>query len=207
MFIVKLSNPRPAPAKIGSEGMTIVTIIDDDEPGLIGFKDEETHATVQESDGHAHIFVSRFKVFLSHTLYFFIYLCLISLSIKLVDYPSQLHPLINTHSSTLTTPHPHYHPTLTITTRAPLARSLWTTPRSTSMLSGAAKQTLPAVSRLRSRRGKRRVGEMVHDQDDDDEEELEVVVGGGVSSVAIRILPSCRHMVSIVWSCLTPLTL
>jgi len=61
MFLVKLSNPRPAPAKIGSEGMTIVTIIDDDEPGLLGFKDEETHATVQESDGHAHIFVSRFK--------------------------------------------------------------------------------------------------------------------------------------------------
>jgi hypothetical protein len=80
MFIVKLSNPRPAPAKIGSEGMTIVTIIDDDEPGLIGFKDEETHATVQESDGHAHIFVSRFKVFLSLTLYFF-YISLSYLSI------------------------------------------------------------------------------------------------------------------------------
>ena len=60
MFIVKLANPRPN-AKLGSEGMTIVTIIDDDDPGLLGFKDEETHATAQESDGAAHIFVSRFK--------------------------------------------------------------------------------------------------------------------------------------------------
>jgi len=60
MFIVKLANPRPN-AKLGSEGMTIVTIIDDDEPGLLGFKDEETHATAQESDGAAHVFVSRFK--------------------------------------------------------------------------------------------------------------------------------------------------
>ena len=42
MFIVKLANPRPN-AKLGSEGMTIVTIIDDDDPGLLGFKDEETH--------------------------------------------------------------------------------------------------------------------------------------------------------------------
>jgi len=60
MFIVKLANPRPN-ARLGAEGMTIVTIIDDDDPGLIGFKDEETHATAQESDGEAHIFVSRFK--------------------------------------------------------------------------------------------------------------------------------------------------
>lgn len=60
MFIVKLANPRPG-AKLGSEGMTIVTIIDDDDPGLLGFKDEETHATAQESDGVAHVFVSRFK--------------------------------------------------------------------------------------------------------------------------------------------------
>lgn len=60
MFLVKLANPRPN-AKLGSEGMTIVTIIDDDDPGLLGFKDEDTHCTVQESDGSAHIFVSRFK--------------------------------------------------------------------------------------------------------------------------------------------------
>jgi len=60
MFIVKLANPRPN-AKLGSEGMTIVTIIDDDDPGLLGFKDEETHGIVQESDGVAHVFVSRFK--------------------------------------------------------------------------------------------------------------------------------------------------
>jgi solute carrier family 8 (sodium/calcium exchanger) len=60
MFLVKLANPRPN-AKLGSEGMTIVTIIDDDDPGLLGFKDEDTHCTAQESDGTAHIFVSRFK--------------------------------------------------------------------------------------------------------------------------------------------------
>jgi len=60
MFLVKLANPRPN-AKLGSEGMAIVTIIDDDDPGLLGFKDEDTHCTAQESDGAAHIFVSRFK--------------------------------------------------------------------------------------------------------------------------------------------------
>lgn len=60
MFIVKLSNPRPS-GELGSEAITIVTIIDDDDPGLIGFKDEETHVTVEESSGEASIFVSRFK--------------------------------------------------------------------------------------------------------------------------------------------------
>lgn len=60
MFIVKLSNPRPS-GELGSEAITIVTIIDDDDPGLIGFKDEETHVTVEESSGEASVFVSRFK--------------------------------------------------------------------------------------------------------------------------------------------------
>merc|ERR1719327_674192 len=41
--------------------MTIVTIIDDDEPGLLGFKDEDTHVSCQESDKKARIFVSRFN--------------------------------------------------------------------------------------------------------------------------------------------------
>lgn len=60
MFIVKLSNPRPE-GKLGSEAMTIVTIIDDDDPGLLGFKDEDTHVSCQESEKKARIFVSRFN--------------------------------------------------------------------------------------------------------------------------------------------------
>lgn len=41
--------------------MTIVTIIDDDDPGLLGFKDEDTHVSCQESEKKARIFVSRFN--------------------------------------------------------------------------------------------------------------------------------------------------
>jgi solute carrier family 8 (sodium/calcium exchanger) len=60
MFIIKLSNARPG-GKLGSEAMTIVTIIDDDDPGLLGFKDEDTHSSCAESEKKARVFVSRFN--------------------------------------------------------------------------------------------------------------------------------------------------
>ena len=58
-FLVKIS--EPSVGEVGPFGVTTVTIIDDDEPGEIGFKDKDAVSSVLEKDGTCKCIVSRFN--------------------------------------------------------------------------------------------------------------------------------------------------
>jgi len=59
-FIVSLSNACPPEScKVGSIEQATVVIIDDDEPGQLGFRPEDAKVRCYESSGHVDIFVSR----------------------------------------------------------------------------------------------------------------------------------------------------
>jgi len=58
-FMVKLSDPSVG--KLGPFSETIVTIIDDDEPGEIGIKGKDIKLTCTEKDSHVKCIVSRFN--------------------------------------------------------------------------------------------------------------------------------------------------